>query len=192
MNLVRVLKTLKEPKIIIGIDSSSASLAMSVYSRDFENTYLIDTVKFKFQPKSSMADKLELINSALPKVIKKYNPDAIRIEQTIYIQSPQTSRILSYIVGHIFGVCLEYCQDVNDVPVMTWKSHIGYKNVTMAEKNAWKILHGEKEAKKIAARQRKERTGILMKQKIEGIDDIEDDDIMDSIAIGYWALTDVL
>jgi hypothetical protein len=74
---------------------------------------------------------------------------------------------------------------------MKWKSHIGYKNVTKSEKEAWKVKHGEKEAKKIAASERKERTGKIVKEKINGIDDITDNDILDSIAIGLWALENV-
>jgi hypothetical protein len=74
---------------------------------------------------------------------------------------------------------------------MKWKSYIGYKNVSKAEKLAWEKEFGITEAKKIAAKERKERTGKIIKQKIKGIDDISDYDIIDAVAIGIWAVNNV-
>jgi hypothetical protein len=74
---------------------------------------------------------------------------------------------------------------------MKWKSHIGYKNVSKIEKTAWEKQFGTTEAKKIAAKERKERTGKIIKEKIKNIDHVEDYDIIDAIAIGLWAVNNV-
>jgi Holliday junction resolvasome RuvABC endonuclease subunit len=138
---------------------------------------------------SDMSGRLSMINDGVDAIFNLYGPiDRVVIEQTIYIQSPQTSRILSYVVGHIWGRCLEYCSEVSDVEVMKWKSHIGYKNVSKAEKQQWDKEFGAAESKKIAARERKERTGKIIKNKIDNISDITDNDIIDAIAIGLWAI----
>lgn len=174
----------------ISIDSSSKSLAFAVFEKAGGKSSLIAAGKIEFP--DGMRQKLLVINASVPAIFNFYqNIDHVIIEQTIYIQSPQTSRILSYIVGHIWGKCLEFCNDVRDVEIMKWKSHIGYKNVSKAEKQRWEDEHGSTEAKKIAAKERKERTGKIIKAKIAGIDDITDYDIIDAIAIGLWSINNV-
>ena len=176
----------------VSIDSSSKSVAFAILNKSGVDVELVHVAKLIFPTGSSMRDKLELINSYIPALFQTYGPiDHVVIEQTIYIQSPQTSRILSYIVGHVWGKCLEYCDDVIDVPIMTWKSHIGYKNVSKQEKAQWDKEFGPAESKKIAARERKDRTGNIVRQKISNIDHLNDNDIMDAIAIGLWAVDNV-
>lgn len=191
---IEILKDKKlKPATIMGIDSSSKSIAISLYKREADSTIvLLDVAKFKFGDKDTMRDKLEKINAWIPAFMNKYGPiDNVVIEQTIYIQSPQTSRILSYIVGHIWGKCLESCSNVIDVPIMTWKAFIGYKNVTKKDIALWTSEIGATDAKKKAAHERKYRTMKIMKEKIIGIDGINDDDVMDALAIGYWACYNV-
>lgn len=184
-------KELKSARIM-GIDSSSKSIALSIYDRNGENITLVSTAKMKFGDKDTMRDRLEKINTFIPAVFSAYGDiDIVVIEQTIYIQSPQTSRILSYIVGHIWGKCLEYCENVSDVPIMTWKSHIGYKNVSKSEKAAWDKEFGAKEAKKKAEYERKFRTMKIMREKIPSLSSVDDNDIMDAVAIGYWGACNV-
>lgn len=196
MSLSNTIKSMKTPKlkpaIVLGLDSSSKSIAISVYERAGDTVTLLQTTKTKFGDKDTMKQKLEQINAFIPAFLESVGQvDAIVIEQTIYIQSPQTSRILSYIVGHIWGKCLEYCDNVVDVPIMTWKAYIGYKNVTKKDIAAWEAEIGKAEAKKKAAYERKHRTMRLMREKIPGLEDIDDNDIMDAIAIGYWAVENV-
>jgi Holliday junction resolvasome RuvABC endonuclease subunit len=173
----------------LSIDSSSKSLAFAIYDKQ-AGVSLSAAGKINFP--TDMRDRLNVINAGVQALFEAYGPiDHVIIEQTIYIQSPQTSRILSYVVGHIWGKCLEYCDDVRDVEVMKWKSHIGYKSVSKVEKAAWVKEFGETEAKKIAARERKERTGKIIKNKISGIEDVSDYDIIDAMAIGLWAVDNV-
>lgn len=190
-----VTKTLKKKQEAFGsgrylsIDSSSKSIAFAIFDKDNESS-LVAAGKINFP--DGMKQKLSVINGTIKALFDFYGDiDHVIIEQTIYIQSPQTSRILSYIVGHIWGKCLEFCSDVRDVEIMKWKSHIGYKNVSKAEKQAWEDQYGLTEAKKIAARERKERTGKIIKSKIQKIDNITDYDIIDAIAIGLWSIDNV-
>jgi Holliday junction resolvasome RuvABC endonuclease subunit len=190
MGLTKVLKKKSESTgRFLSIDSSSKSLAFAIFDKN-ETTTLTAVGKVNFP--SDMRQRLDVINATVKAIFDYYGPiNHVVIEQTIYIQSPQTSRILSYVVGHIWGKCLEYCKDVRDVEVMKWKSHIGYKNVSKVEKEAWTKKFGETEAKKIAAKERKERTGKIIKKKILNIDNISDNDIVDAVAIGLWAVDNV-
>lgn len=191
--LVKELKAKHlKPARIMAIDSSSRSIAIALYEREKNKSYLINVAKFEFDKSEDMRDKLEKINYVIPEYLRLYGPiDAIVIEQTIYIQNPETSRILSYIVGHIWGTCLLHCSNVHDVTIMKWKAHIGYKNVTKKDIAKWAEELGETEAKKKAAYERKNRTINIVHSKIEGIDDVTDNDICDAIAIGLWALDNV-
>jgi Holliday junction resolvasome RuvABC endonuclease subunit len=174
---------------VVGIDSSSKSIALSLYKRSSDGVKLLAVSKVKFDAKDDMAKKLETINKIIPAFFEEYGPiDIVVIEQTIYIQSPQTSRILSYIVGNIWGKCLEYCDNVSDIPIMTWKAFIGYKNVTKKEIATWEKEMGKTDAKKKAQVERKKRTIEIMHNKIPETVSVEDNDIMDAVAIGYWAV----
>jgi Holliday junction resolvasome RuvABC endonuclease subunit len=193
MGVTQALKSSSSPRErgrYLSIDSSSGSLAFAVFDKNKEKVKLVGVGKINFA--ANMSQKLQIINLTLPLIFNKYkNIDVVIIEQTIYIQSPKTSRILSYIVGHIWGKCLEFCEDVRDVEIMKWKSHIGYKNVSKKEKIAWEKELGSTEAKKKAASERKERTKRLLNQKIPNISDISDYDIIDAMAIGLWATSNV-
>lgn len=190
MGLTKVLKEKSSSSgRFLSIDSSSKSLAFAIFDKN-DSVVLSAVGKINFP--SDMKNRLNVINAGVKALFDSYGPiDHVIIEQTIYIQSPQTSRILSYVVGHIWGKCLEYCEDVRDVEVMKWKSYIGYKNVSKVEKASWVKQFGETEAKKIAAKERKERTGKIIRKKIVNIENVSDNDIVDAIAIGLWAVDNV-
>jgi Holliday junction resolvasome RuvABC endonuclease subunit len=174
---------------ILGVDSKSTSIAVSLYERVDGEVRLLAVAKADLGATKDMSDKFNVLNEFLPAFFEKYGPiDIVVIEQTIYIQSPQTSRILSYIVGHIWGKCLEYCSNVSDIQIQTWKAFIGYKNVTKKEIAEWEKEMTKTEAKKKAQSERKLRTIRIMHDKIPETSDIDDDDIMDAVAIGYWAV----
>ena len=185
-----IARTMTKPKDIriIGIDSSSKSVAFSCVDRINEKVHLVGHGKYDLSKLTTMADKLDAINAFIPQIIEVYKPDKIVIEQTIYIQSPQTSRILSYIVGNIFGKCLETCDDVIDVPILSWKANLGYKKVTKKEIAGWEYDFGKTEAKKIAAFERKDRVAKIIKERLEAVRNLDDDDIMDSIGIAIWGI----
>ncbi len=189
MNLVKTLKSKGlETARIAAIDASSRSVAISIFDRGPDTSFLIATVKFDL-PKKDMSERFDTINKVIPETFEKWGPiDIVAIEQTIYIQSPQTSRILSYIVGSVWSNCVRYCDKVTDVTIASWKGHIGYKNVTRAEKKSWVDEMGETEGKKYADNQRKQRTINIVHDRIENIDHIIDNDICDSIGIGLYAI----
>lgn len=188
MKVVRMMKH-KDPKpcIVMSVDASSTSIAVSIFDQKVDKTLLLETSKIRLD-KLPMNTKLNIISSYFPLYFKKYNIDYVFIEQPIYIQNPATSRVLSQISGHLLGVCLGGCDNVYEVTVANWKSFIGYKNVSKAEKDAWTRQFGESESKKIAAKERKQRTINIVHDKISGIDHIVDNDICDSIGIGLYAL----
>jgi hypothetical protein len=187
MSLARTLKKneIKKGKYLC-IDSSSKSVAFSIFNVADKpkllavgKFYLSDGMNMKMKEIKNAIEAIFIIHSDIKHVV---------IEQTIYIQSPRTSRILSYVVGGIWASCSRFCDDIRDVEIMKWKSHIQYRNVTKGEIAKWQDEFGASEAKKIAAKERKERTGKLIKKRIPGISHISDYDIIDAVAIGLWAV----
>lgn len=188
---MRVVQMMKQkpikPCIIMSVDASSTAIALSIFEQKKEHAYLVETAKINLN-NFSMNTKFNIISNFFPKYFSKYKINYVFVEQPIYIQNPATSRILSQISGHILGVCLNYCDNVHEVTIGNWKSYIGYKNVSKKEKELWTEQFGQSEAKKIAAKERKQRTIDIVHKKIDGIDHIIDNDICDSIGIGLYAL----
>lgn len=188
MNVVRTLKY-KNPEeaIVVGIDASSTVIAFAIFDQQKDQTKMLETFKINLA-NFPMNTKLKIISSAIPQILGKYKVDYIFIEQPIYIQNPATSRVLSQVSGHLIGECLKVSDNVSEVTIANWKSFIGYKNVSKAEKDSWTKEFGEKESKKIAAKERKERTIRIVHKKISGIDHINDNDICDAIGIALYGL----
>lgn len=188
MNLVKTLKHKRKPDVtVVGIDASSTVIAFSFIRQEDEISRLLNVSKISLN-NFSMNQKLNIISSAVPIILEKYSCDYIFVEQPIYIQNPATSRILSQVSGHLIGECLKFTPNVAEVTVANWKSFIGYKNVSKAEKDAWTMKFGEKESKKMAALERKQRTINIIHNKIAGIDHITDNDICDAIGISLYGL----
>lgn len=188
MRVVRMLKHKdQKPCVLMAVDASSTAIAIAIFEQTEDNVYLRETAKIRLD-KLSMSTKLSIISSFFPKYFIKYKIDYVFVEQPIYIQNPATSRVLSQISGHVMGVCLVHCPKVSEVTIANWKSYIGYKNVSKAEKDSWTREFGEKESKKRAASERKQRTINIVHTKILGIDHVNDNDVCDAIGIGLFSL----
>ena len=188
MSIVRTLKIghLKS-KTIVGIDASSTVIAFSILEQTPEKTKLIKIAKINLG-NFPLNSKLKIISAAIPKIFGSTIIDNVFIEQPIYIQNPATSRILSQVSGHLIGECLKECDNVSEVTIANWKSYIGYKNVSKAEKDSWTKQFGEKESKKMAALERKQRTINIIHRKIPDLSHINDNDICDAIGISLYGL----
>ena len=181
---MKSLGVLKKQKII-SIDPSTRSLAYAVMYTDDEvikigNIDLLGTSDFK--------EKLSIIGCTLPGLIELHKPDVAVIEESVFIQNFKTSKLISYIIGHTMGVLATSCSFVVEANPLVWKSQIGYKKVTKAEKEKWESQWGATEAKKWAAIQRKSRVRKLMQDKYgkEFEDSLYNSDEIDALAIGVW------
>lgn len=188
MGLVRTLKIGKLKSVtVVGIDASSTVIAFAVIQQSPEETKLIKTAKINLG-NFPMNTKLKIVSSCVPEIFGNQIIDYTFVEQPIYIQNPATSRVLSQVSGHLLGECLKECDNVSEVTIANWKSYIGYKNVSKAEKDAWTKQFGEKESKKMAAIERKQRTIDIIHRKIPDVSHINDNDICDAIGIALYGL----
>ena len=169
----------KNDKIVLSIDPSSHSLGWAVIEIG-KNPKLIGCGKIKFTKTNDITIKFNEINSGIKKICKEFHPDITVIEQSVYIQNFQTSRIISYIIGYTWGIVQNYCFKVIDINPMIWKRGIGYKNISKADKSIF-----DTESKKKKERKDRVRKIIVKYFKISE-DDLKDDDIVDAIGIGLW------
>ena len=180
-----ILDKLNNAKVL-SIDPSTKSIAFAVVLKEKINISLCAKGKINLDKLDDIQSKLKCIGSVIPELIEYHKPTHVVIEQTIYIQNPQTTRLLSYIVGHMLGCALMHNVKVMDVGPLEWKRWLGYKSVSKVEINNWTKEFGEKEAKKIASFERKNRVKNILDSRISNLNE-SDYDIIDAIAIGLWA-----
>lgn len=169
---------------VIALDPASHSLAWAIVDREknFIANGKIDLVKDKDQ-----SDKFRKIKKELLLVVEEYKPDCAVIEQSVYIQNFQTSRILSYIIGFVWGVLSDKCSTIEDVSPLVWKPAIGYKNLSKQD-SANLAKNGQKGSLQVKMKnERKQRV-----REIVGVSfglqtpNLEDDDIVDAMGISLW------
>jgi Holliday junction resolvasome RuvABC endonuclease subunit len=171
-------------KNCLSIDPSSNSLAWAVISTDNE---VIDTGKINFTKGSDMAEKLSQINNNIPLLIKKYNVDCAVIEQSVYIQNFQSSRILSYIIGHTFGEIVRLNIKCEDITPLSWKPSIGYKNLSKREIEELKTSGVDLSTQVKLKNERKNRVRAIVSAAYgDDTPGLDDDDIVDALGIGLW------
>lgn len=166
-------------KRILSIDPSSHSLGWAVI--DYNNGLkLVDCGKIKFTKTNDISIKFNEINAGIKLICKEHHPNITIIEQSVYIQNFQTSRVISYIIGYTWGVVQSYCFKVMDINPILWKRGIGYKNISKLDKEVFNT-----EAKKKKERKDRVRDIVLDYFTMEE-DKLNDDDIVDAIGIGLW------
>lgn len=182
-SLVSKMKTQR----IIAVDPASHSLAWVIMDMTDDGISIIDFGKIDFSNVPELSNKFSKIKKEIPEICKKYNPDAGVIEQSVYIQNFQASRILSYIIGFTWGELDDYCKTVTDVNPLKWKSGIGYKNLTKKETKDIKDKYGGRGIQKRLNDERKLRVRRIL---LEYFSDLEldgvDSDISDAMGIGLW------
>lgn len=183
------IELMRKDARFLAIDSASHSYAFSVIDRTKSGLKLVSRGKVEF--KKDMESKIERITSTLPVLIESLHPTHMVIEETIYIQNANTTRILAYVVGSLWATG-QVCgvKNIQDVGPLVWKRDLGYKRVMPAEKKQWAAELGKTEANKKAAFERKDRVRQIIAKRLPGVN-LEDEDMMDAVAIGIWAAENV-
>jgi crossover junction endodeoxyribonuclease RuvC len=90
-------------KIILGIDPGIADTGFGVIAKQSNGCLAcVDYGTIKTSPKASLSDRLEILSCELTKIIKKYQPETIAVEQLFFCKNVKTALI----VGHARGVIL--------------------------------------------------------------------------------------
>ena len=123
----------------------------------------------------------------LLEIVDEYSPDAAVIEQSVYIQNFQTSRVISYIIGFTWGIISDKCRVIEDVSPLVWKPAIGYKNVSKKDGEVLSKNGKKGSLQSKMKNERKERVREIVSVSFgKNTSGIEDDDIVDAIGIALW------
>lgn len=169
---------------LIAIDPASHSLAWAVIDNEKN---VVATGKILLNKEKDISEKLAKIAVELVPIIEKYKPDCAAIEQSVYIQNFQSSRIISYIIGFTWGLLFQNGVKTQDINPLIWKPAIGYRNLTKQDKSTLE-KNGVKGSIQIKMKnERKKRVREIV--TIAYGDDtpgLDDDDIIDALGIGLW------
>jgi Holliday junction resolvasome RuvABC endonuclease subunit len=169
---------------LIAIDPASHSLAWAVIDNQKN---VLATGKIVLSKQKEPYDKFKVIAEELIAVINEHKPDVAAIEQSVYIQNFQSSRIISYMIGFTWGLLYQNGVKTRDINPLSWKPNIGYKNLTKQDR---KVLEENGQKGSIQIKMKNER-----KQRVREIvsiaygDDtpgLEDEDIVDALGIALW------
>lgn len=169
---------------LLAIDPASHSLAWAII--DSEKN-VIAVGKISLEKDKDVSEKFAKIATGLNEVVAQYKPDVAAIEQSVYIQNFQSSRIISYIIGFTWGLLFQSGIKTRDVNPLSWKPNIGYKNLSKQdqkdlEKNG---IKGSIQIKMKNERKKRVRdiVSIAYGADTPGLDD---DDIIDALGIALW------
>lgn len=169
---------------LIAIDPASHSLAWAVIDKDKN---VLDTGKIDLKKHKTESEKFGEIAKEIKIVIEKYNPDVAAIEQSVYVQNFQSSRIISYIIGFTWGILHQSGIKTRDINPLKWKPAIGYKNVSKKDRDFLE-KNGKKGSVNIKMKnERKERVREIVSVAYgKDTPGLEDDDIIDALGIALW------
>lgn len=192
MAIANLISKVKNSRII-AIDPASHSLAWVVYDIKSSKISIFACGKINYKEHKGASAKFSVIDKELKKVYKDYNPQFAVIEQSIYVQNFETSRIISYIIGYSWGVLNNFGCHVTDVNPLVWKSGIGYKNLNKKEQQIISE-NGQKGSLAIKLKkERKRRVQEIVKNYFNELPEyLGDDDIIDAAGIGLWYCKKVL
>lgn len=179
------LRYIGNPNTILAIDSSTNSMAFSL----FIDRKLIQYGKINFHG-NHVYERTGDANKKISQFLKDYDIDAIVIESAIYTNSQNTAISLSLVQGSILGASQMYKRApiVSCSPV-SWQNWIGNGKLKKEEKQAIRDLYGnDKSYSFYKTKEREFRKGRTIKKiNIEFDTNLEDDDVADAVAIGWYA-----
>ncbi|MEK7558143.1 MAG: crossover junction endodeoxyribonuclease RuvC [Patescibacteria group bacterium] len=103
----------KNNLIILGIDPGIADTGFGIIKNENNKLACLDYDSIKTSAKLDLADRLEIINLELTKLIKKYKPNLIAIEELFFCKNVKTALV----VGQARGVMLLTAKQ-NKVPTV--------------------------------------------------------------------------
>lgn len=179
------LKYIGNPTTILAIDSSTNSMAFSI----FTNRQLIKYGKVNFHG-NHVYERTGDATKKISQFLKDYKIDAIVIESAIYTNSQNTAISLSLVQGAILGASQMYHRApiVSCSPV-SWQNWIGNGRLKKEEKQAIKDLYGHNKSYSFYKSKEREmrKTRTISKINIQFDLEINDDDVADAIAIGWYS-----
>lgn len=182
----KAIKSISNKKYerVIGVDVSTRSIAIAMVEGGIP-TRLISLAL----PHGDFYRRLSVARRRFDAVLRSFSPQVCVIESPIMVQNPLSTKQLSYVVGVLFGQCLERNIVVEDVPPMTWKSFLGYRTIRRGERERIIENLGETEGRKEISRIRKGQIQDKLSERYPRFASIirGDDDLSDALGVALYA-----
>lgn len=108
---------------ILSFDQSTKISAYSVFSNgEYVEVSVIDLHKIK-----NTSERVRAMGVELCKVIEKYNPDKVVMEEVAQQSNALTLKLLARIQGIIIGFCAAHNIDTYIIEPSKWRSVLGFK-----------------------------------------------------------------
>lgn len=150
--------------IMLTIDSSTTKTGIAVFvNGKYTTVHLINLEEYK-----TMDERFCIMGKEIIKILGKYNPQIIYIEETVVVRNPATQRFLTRLQGVIYGWAIMNNCEISTVRPSEWRKALNF--------NQGKNIKREN----------------LKKQAIDYINDhykiLVSDDEAEAICIGLYAL----
>lgn len=147
--------------ILVAIDSSSTCTGISCW----EDGELKDYVLINLKKVKDSEIRLKEMCVEILKKLEHYSPTSVVIEDTSVVRNPKTFRMLTTVVGVVYGYSIKNKCDFKRIKPTEWRKTLGFK-----------------QGSKVKREELKEQSirFVLDKFNLE-----VNDDIADSICIGY-------
>lgn len=183
----RVIKSIsKAPGSFMTIDASTQSLAFAVV----ENGVVVKYGKLKYNG-ATLDEKIKDISKKTYSFFLSFPVETIVIEDTVYINSPQTVTMLSKCQGALLASAyLAGVEHTYKVSPIAWQSYIGTRLLTEAEQKKIKTSNPGKSASWYKSKERsirKQKTIDTVNKKY-GFG-ITDDDIADACGLAMFSIS---
>lgn len=106
---------MQKSKIILGVDPGIADTGWGVIKKNSSLLTILACGSIKTPAGTEFIKRLETIHDELKKIIKKYSPDAVAVEQLFFCKNVKTALA----VGHARGVIL-MCVAQNKLPLFEY------------------------------------------------------------------------
>jgi Holliday junction resolvasome RuvABC endonuclease subunit len=173
-----------QPKSILAIDASTNSMAFSV----FIEGELKKFGKINFYGRHVYEKAGDAIKKLVP-FLKDFDVDAVVIESAIYTNSQKTAINLAIVQGVIIGSSQMYGnRSVVSCSPVAWQNWIGNKRLNKFEKEEIRKENPGHSFSWYKQKEREKRKNRTIKMvNIEFNTKIEDDDVADAVAIGWYS-----
>lgn len=108
---------------LLCLDSSSNKTGVAYYlNGTYKEHCLLDCSKQK-----NMDIRFEDMSKELWKILNKYKPDIVYIEETVVLRNAQTQRFLTRLQGVVYAWCMNNNCEFNTIRPTSWRATIGMK-----------------------------------------------------------------
>jgi Holliday junction resolvasome RuvABC endonuclease subunit len=173
-----------QPKSILAIDASTNSMAFSVFTEGELKKF----GKINFYGRHVYEKAGDAIKKLIP-FLKDFKVDAVVIESAIYTNSQKTAINLAIVQGVIIGSSqMHGNRTVVSCSPVAWQSWIGNKRLSKFEKEEIRKENPGHSFSWYKQKEREKRKNRTIKMvNIEFNTEIEDDDVADAVAIGWYS-----